>query len=353
MTPPFERNRLLATARILLALCALGLLAACGGGTPITSGTPTPSPTLPPQVTNQYPIPTASSRPAGITLGSDGQLWFTEFAKSKMGRLTGDGRIQEVVTPTKNAGPNGIASGPGPNLNVWFTETNIARVGQITVAGPPYTEYKLPDSAARPLGIALGSDGNMWITDPGTDSIWRVEQLQVKPHVRFTQYHLSAGAQPQQITNGPDGALWFTEPGINSIGRLPIRGRPLTEYAIPTANSGPAGIAPGTDNALWFTEQKAEKIGRIATTGSITAEYPLNGAQTPNYILQGIDGNFYFTDTQANKMGQFLTRSHKVHFYKIPTADAGPTAMILGSDEEVYLVETLGNKLAQFRYFNV
>ncbi len=146
----------------------------------------------------------------------------------------------------------------------------------------------------------------MWVTDQGTNSIWRVEQIRVKPHVRFTQYHLTGNAQPEQITNGPDGALWFTEPGINSIGRLPIRGRPLNEYKIPTANSDPIGIAPGTDNALWFTEQKAKQIGRISPSGNITAEYPLTGATTPDYVLQGIDGNFYFTDTLGNKMGQFL-----------------------------------------------
>jgi virginiamycin B lyase len=353
MTPSSEENSLLGMARIVLALAALGILAACGGGTPITSGSPTPSPTLPPQVTNQFPIPTASSRPAGITLGADGQIWFTEFAKSKMGRLVNSGKVQEIVTPTKNAEPNGIASGPGPNINIWFTESNSGKVGQITVAGPPYTEYQLPDPAARPIGIALGSDGNMWVTDQGTNSVWRVEQILVKPHVRFTQYHLTGNAQPEQITNGPDGALWFTEPGINSIGRLPVRGRPLNEYQIPTPNSDPIGIAPGTDNALWFTEQKAKQIGRISPSGNITAEYPLTGATTPDYVLQGIDGNFYFTDTLGNKMGQFLFRSHKTRFYKIPTADSGPTAMVLGPDEQIYLLETFANKIAQFRYFNV
>ena len=93
------------------------------------------------------------------------------------GAALNSGKVQEVVTPSKNVEPNGIASGPGPNLNVWFTESNIGKVAQITVAGPPYTEYKLPDPAARPVSIALGSDGNMWITDPGTNSVWRVKQI--------------------------------------------------------------------------------------------------------------------------------------------------------------------------------
>jgi virginiamycin B lyase len=348
-----RRTDLLRTARVALVFLAAALVAACGKGTPITSGTATPAPTPPPAVTSQYPIPTKSSQPEGITLGADGNLWITEFAASKIGQLAVNGKISDVVTPTRRSGPFGTASGPGPNLNVWFTEESIARVGQITTSGPPYVEYTLPNPAAKPVGIALGSDGNMWVTDPGTNSIWRVEQLRQKPHIKFTQFPLAGNAQPLAITNGPDGALWFTEPGTNSIGRIPISGSPVSEYKLTTSNAGPAGITPGSDNALWFTEQKKQQIGRIAVTGVITAEYPLPGAMTPDAILQGVDGNFYFTDTAKNKMGQFFFRGHHVNFYSIPTANSEPTAMTLGTDEQIYFVETAGNKVGQFRYFNV
>jgi virginiamycin B lyase len=344
---------LLRTAHVALAFLAAGFLAACGKGTPITSGTPTPAPTPTPGVTSQYPIPTASSEPLGISLGSDGNLWITEFASSKVAQLNSAGQISENVTPSHRAGPYGIASGPGPNLNVWFTESSIGRVAQITVSGPPYTEYTLPNAAAKPVGIALGSDGNMWLTDPGTNSIWKVQQIKVKPHIIFTQYRLTGNAQPLSITNGPDGALWFTEPGTNSIGRLPISGSPLNEYKIPTADSKPTGIAAGTDNALWFTEQKAKQIARISLTGVVTAEYPLARAMTPDMLVQGVDGNFYFTDTALNKIGQFFFRNHHLNFYPVPTPSSEPTAMTLGLDSQIYFVESAGNKIGQFRYFNV
>jgi virginiamycin B lyase len=349
----FQENKLLPTARVALAFLAAGLLAACGKGTPITSGTPTPSPTVPPAVTSQYPIPTASSRPMGIALGSDGNLWFTEFAASKIGQLNTSGKISENATPTKGAGPNAIASGPAPNLNLWFTETNVKGVAQITTTGPPYAEFTLPNPAAKPVSIALGSDGNMWVADIGTNSIWKVQQIRVKPHVKATQYPLTGNAQPAAITNGPDGALWFTEPGTNKIGRLPVTGYPLREYPIPTKDAGPSGIAAATDNGVWFLEQKAHKIGRISQTGVVTAEYPLTNAMTPFALIQGIDGNFYFTDTVKNNIGQFLFRSHRTVFFSIPTANSGPTALCLGTDSQIYFVETTGNKIAQFRYFNV
>ena len=340
-------------ARFALAFLAVVLLPACGGGTPVTSGTPTPSPTATPAVTSQYPIPTASSKPMGIALGSDGNLWFTESNASKIGTLTSNGKITEHVTPTSKAGPIGIASGPGPALNVWFTETNLARVAQITIAGPPYIEYILPNPAARPMYLALGSDGNMWCTDPGTNSIWRIQQIKAKPHVRFTQFHLTGNAQPYAIITGPDGALWFTEPGTNSIGRLPVSGRPLHEYPVTPANAQPTGIAPANDGQIWFVEAKAEQIVSMATNGTITASYPLTGSVSPDWLSQGVDGNFYFSDPGLDKFGQFLVRGHRVHFYPVPTANSQPTVFTLGIDNQIYFVETAGNKLGQFRYFNV
>jgi len=37
----------------------------------------------------------------------------------------------------------------------------------------------------------------------------------------------------------------------------------MTEFLVPTANSGPCGITAGPDGALWFTEELGNKIGRI------------------------------------------------------------------------------------------
>jgi virginiamycin B lyase len=329
------------------AIVFAALLAACGKGTPLTSGTATPGPPFVPKVTSEYAIPTASSQPAGIALGSDNNLWFTEFGASKIGQLNQQAKFTENVTPTANAGPNGIAS--GPNNLVWYAETNVAKIGQITLGNiPTFTDFSLTNPAARPVGIALGSDGNMWITDPGTNSIWHINQKGTSKSCKLT-----GNAQPAGITNGPDGALWFTEPGTNSIGRLPVSGicSTLAEFKITTPNANPAGIAAGTDNALWFTEKKALKLGRIAVTGQITNEYPLAGSKSPNGVIEGIDGNFYFTDTLGNQIGQFKIKSTKVNFFAVPTSNAQPTAMILGPDSQIYFTEPGSDHLGQFKYF--
>ncbi len=79
----------------------------------------------------------------------------------------------------------------------------------------------------------------------------------------------------------------------------------ITEWIIPTANSGPMGIAAGSDGALWFAEQNGGKIGRITTSGSIL-EYTIPGS---NNFAQGItagpDGALWFTN--SGRIGRVTT----------------------------------------------
>src|SRR6266508_2761442 len=49
---------------------------------------------------DRFPIPSANSMPIEITLGPDGNLWFTESNRSKVARITPAGVITEYPTPT-------------------------------------------------------------------------------------------------------------------------------------------------------------------------------------------------------------------------------------------------------------
>jgi streptogramin lyase len=162
----------------------------------------------------EFPLPTAGSGPAHITLGPDGNLWFTEAGGNKIGRITPSGAITEFTVPTAGSGPLGITAGPDGNL--WFTEEFRGKIGRITPSGA-ITEFTVP------------TFGNLF-----------------------------------DITAGRDGNLWFDEGPVNKIGRITTGGA-ITEFPIPTAFSFPFGIASGRGDKVWFTELAGNNIGRIST----------------------------------------------------------------------------------------
>jgi streptogramin lyase len=113
-------------------------------------------------VVAQYPVPTAGSGPKGITVGPDGNLWFTESLANNVATVTTSGVVTEYAIPTASSSPSGIAAGPDGNL--WFAETNGNKVAQVTTSGV-VTEHSIPTASSNPTGIAAGPDGKVWFTE--------------------------------------------------------------------------------------------------------------------------------------------------------------------------------------------
>jgi streptogramin lyase len=91
--------------------------------------------------------------------------------------------------------------------------------------------------------------------------------------------------------------VWFTETNAGQVGRITSIGT-ITEFTLPTPDSGPWSIAAGPDGALWFTEASANGVGRIGTNGMAT-EFALNPGATARSIAAGPDGNLWFTESDA------------------------------------------------------
>lgn len=261
----------------------------------------------------EFLVPTANARPTVITLGPDGNLWFTERRRpgaagagdlGQVGQITPSGEITEFVVGGPGSRPLGITA--GPDGNVWFSLSVANKVGRITPEGV-VTLFDVPTPGAGPWEMTLGPDGNIWFTEFFGN---KVARLTAEGSItEFALPHPSSG--PNVISRGPDpnaakdcaaqrallgglafdlryGSpgrsdafgncvaalastqnLYFAENGLaaapgsgNRIGRITTDGV-ITEFAIPTPNSGTIGITHGPDNAVWFTETAANKIGRL------------------------------------------------------------------------------------------
>jgi hypothetical protein len=157
-------SRLLGSASGLLIGLALVLLAAA----PLASA----------QAIVEFTVPGAGSQPTGITTGPDGNLWFTEFGSSEIGRITPAGLVEEFVLPA-GRGPDSIVSGPDGLL--WFTERSGDRIGRINPNAGNHAaiqasivEFTVPGAGSQPTGITTGSDGNLWFTEFGSSEIGRI-----------------------------------------------------------------------------------------------------------------------------------------------------------------------------------
>ena len=280
-------------------------------------------------------------------------MWFTEEGIAKIGRITTAGAVTEFSFPTDPiSSAVGIAAGSDGAL--WLTQPGpLNRIGRITTGGA-VTEFPLPAGGGSPAGIAAGPDGALWFTEQVPGKIGRITTAGT-----ITEFPVPSGGSPAGIAAGPDGALWFTEGvPVAKVGRITTAGA-VTEYPLPAAGSNPAGIAAGPDGALWFTEIGANKIGRITTGGAVTEfRVPNVGSvKVREGIAAGPDGALWFTAVQCTgegedlaclvgKIGRITTRG-LISEFVVPTKGSFPTGIVTGPDGGMWFTEMASGKIGR------
>ena len=330
---------------------------------------------------NEYATPTANSQPSNITLGSDGNLWATEFgtAARAVARVTPAGNIVEHPTGIVNSTPMDIVTGPDGAL--WITDSGANAIERIDPSTPGSVAGYTLGITGSPQDIAVGPDNLIWFTEPGNDKIafqdpndathtshettskggagsgpfglvrgpdsrlWYTERIAgdivtanvANPAALSQSYTtgITPAAKPRGIVVGPDGFIWFTEETASKVAKLDPATGAVTEYATPTANAKPTGIAVGADHALWFAENlgggagQPGAIGRVTTAGAIE-EFPLTPLASNSGVSDvtaGPDGNIWFTEFIDDEVGRITTppgaTSGPVQFTSPTTATLG------------------------------
>jgi len=232
------------------------------------------------------------SQPFAITMGEDGNFWFTLSNSSKVARITPRGTISYFRTPSLS---NPAFITPGPDGNIWFGEGSTGKIASITPDGV-ITEYQFSFFGVS-VGITTGSDGNIWFTDQTDHAVWRYELSSG----RFTRFRTpTPNSFPGDITTGSDGNMWFTEQAVDKFARITPQGV-ITEF---TGIEAPGTIAAGPDGNLWITSAFNPQIARVTPTLDITI-FPTPA--TPNIIRPGNANNLLFTEFSANKIASITT----------------------------------------------
>jgi virginiamycin B lyase len=164
---------------------------------------------------------------------------------------------------------------------------------------------------------------------------------------------------PRALAAGADGNIWFSEFRTGKIGRITPAGA-ITEFALPRANSGPGDITAGPDGAMWFLELSGtmdgmqpdgNRVGRISMSGEIT-EYQIPSAgNSPINIAVGPDRNVWYTKDAA--LGR-VTMSGEITEFPIAEGTARAVGITAGSDRQpplrltdrLWFTDPMNNRIA-------
>jgi virginiamycin B lyase len=297
----------------------------------------------------------AATKPYGIAVGSDNNLWITEEQGENIVEMSTAGSVLGTFPiPSTTPGPTYIAPGPPGDTHVWYSQpgggNNYGEIGSSAVATGAETDVftglissapagvvaaggniwfaltasnqmfavspaavpvpspgpQNPPAGTGPAGVALGPDGNVWVTGSLNGTI--LAYSAASPFgISAGPFSVPAGAAstPLGIVAGPDGALWFTEQTASNIGRITLTGT-MNEFATPVSGSLPTAITTNPDGGIWFSEGPARaRIARLDPTTHAFIEYPQAANTEPFAIVTGPDGNLWYADWQNSTIVRF------------------------------------------------
>lgn len=200
--------------------------------------------------------------------------------------------------------------------NIWITALAFNKKGALINYNIPTNNFKiydLPKTITSPVGIVIDHNDDIWITDHGTSSFYKIQTKKISNHINETNiehfitsplstrifgleydkslqnFSINIGnTLPYWIKVSKDNTIWFNEHVANRIAQFNSKDNKLIEYWIPTQNIYYSICKPtnnfscGYSNALqfdieenenkkststpskiWFTEQSENKIGFI------------------------------------------------------------------------------------------
>jgi streptogramin lyase len=296
---------------------------------------------------NSFAQPAPPTYPASITTGPGSSIYYTfnyvdTFHQTSyrlgVGILdTTTHAIREVLVaspgnPNSNtASQAGVAT--GSDGNIWFTDPLESKIGFVNPTTLAFTVFSTPTANSGPTGIVAGPDGNLWFTEAGPG---KIGMINVTTHV-ITEFPLPNNSSfPEGITNGPDGNLWFTEFGTNSIGEINPTTHAISEFPLSGPTNGPVNITTGPDGNLWFTIIPSvfgsTSVGEINPTTHAVSEFAANAS---GGITNGPDGQVWFT--AGSKISEINPTTHAITSYAIPLGSDPSLSIVTGHDGNLWV----------------
>jgi virginiamycin B lyase len=254
----------------------------------------------------EYPVPSGSP-PNFLQIAPDGSKWFSE--PTGVGRLSPSGVVTEwqVTLEKDDSHIEQISVGPGGD--VWFTELNYDGAGpdgtnlvrRLHPATNVVTAYPVPTFGGTPAGVVAAPSGDVWVSEywagtlalldpdraPSTSSV-------VAPNASSSSPRASGRTHPSFFPAPP--ASTAVTASFHHV--TPVASPGWLEYPIPTPGANAEDMRLDDRGDLFFEEDGGMLGVLVPASGGVT-EYPIPSANSGYYNIAIAGGDVWFAEAGA------------------------------------------------------
>ncbi|HET8562640.1 MAG TPA: hypothetical protein VFM35_02085 [Candidatus Binatia bacterium] len=257
----------------------------------------------------EYLIPTPESQPHGITVDKEGMVWFTEAGKDKIGRLDSKtGIIREYPVPAggkREGAQGGVGRIHTPMMGkdgfLYASNEWLSTMVKLDPKTGQTWEYPTQTKKARPYGVQVDLDGNVWFAAVGSDFNGKLD-----PQTGTITEHKTPtpNSGPRRLTIDPEGVIWYAEWNAHKIGYINPKTLEQKEFPTPSSpQSGTYAIASDGAGALYVAEFISNQITRFEPKTGKWTEWPmpLRRSRVRNIIVDA-QGYVWYADNGNSKL---------------------------------------------------
>ena len=293
------------------------------GGTQsqMQSATPTPI--------KEVALPEGLSSAQSMAIDSTGRVWFAEKVGTKLAMY--DPEKKEFATHALPAswGKMGFSNITlGPDGDIWFTVTRWIEgaeephiLGRFSPADGYFTKYAIPHNSI-PEELMVDAKGTIWFVTSNKNSLYRVDP---KTFALKGYSVPTANGNPKSLAADQKGHIWFVESTTNKIGEFDPELGVFHEYDVLTEFANLGKLSIDKHGKIWFVEVTANRIGGFSPELKRFSEAIIpTPASSPVALVNDDNGNIWFLEYKGNKVGVFNPETAVFHEYDIPSFGSLP-----------------------------
>jgi virginiamycin B lyase len=301
-----------------------------------------------------YDLPLDYAVPHCLAADSRGNIWYVAIGANRVGKFDPEKKeFTEYLIPTPESQPHGITV--DKDGIVWFTEAAKDKIGRLDPKTSMITEYPVPAGGTREGargGVGrihtpmMGKDGYLYATN---EWLSKIVKLDPKTGQTWEFATPTKGARPYGIQVDLEGNVWFVEVGSEHVGKLDPTTGTVVEYRTPTPKSGPRRMTMDPQGVLWYAEWNTHKIGYIHPKTLEQKEFtPPSHPTTGAYAIASDGaGNLYVAEFISNQVSRFEPKTGKWTEWQMPLRRSRVRNIVVDPKGYVWYADNGNSKLVR------
>lgn len=271
-----------------------------------------------------------------------------------------------------SAGPlGGEGSGPGQfnepygvavdsEGNIWIVDRGNDRVEEFSKEGGYIKSFGSHGSGAgylkEPYGLSIDAEGHIWVADWGNNT---VEEYNDKgEYLREFTAHRSKGglANPENIAVDSRGNIWVAQ--NNEVVEYGSEGTLIRELGSYGSGEGqikePHGLAVNESGDVWVVDEGNSRIEEFTEEGVFIRAAGSHGSDDgqflyPEGIVMAALGDLWITDAADHRIEKFSGEGEYLGSVSLSSADVGEGApgLALGASGDLLVVDQENDELKE------